>query len=185
MIALGSLWLSVLIAAVLVFAVSSLVWMVLPHHKKDFRGLPDEDRVLAALGEDLAPGQYDFPHLASPDEIKRPDVQERFERWPAGFFIVAPRGVPNMGRNLGIWMVYCLAVSYMVAYVLSRTLPPGTEYLRVFQIGGTVAWLAYGFAVLQDSIWFHRPWSFSLKHLFDAFLYAMVTAGSFAGFWPS
>ena len=123
--------------------------------------------------------------MSSMDELKTPNIRARFEKGPAGFFIVAPRGMPKMGKNLGIWFVYSVLVGVVVAYVAGRTLAPGTEYLRVFQITGTVAWAAYGFSHVSEAIWFARPWSGIFKQLFDALLYGLVTAGAFAWLWPS
>lgn len=183
-VSIGSLWLPILVSAGLVFIVSSLVWMVLPHHKNDYGELPDEGSVLDALGE-LPPGQYDFPHMSSMDEMKSPDMQERFAEGPVGFFTVAPRGIPNMGKNLGLWFLFTLFVSFTVAYVAGRMVPAGTEYLRVFQITGTMAWAAYGFSHVTEAIWFARPWSVTLKQLLDALLYGLMTAGAFGAFWPS
>lgn len=184
MVTVGALWAAILVAAVLVFVMSSIVWMVLPHHKTDWKGLPDEEAVLEALG-DVPPGQYDFPHMASLEEMKMPEVKARFEKGPVGFFTVAPPGTPNMAKNLGIWFLFTLLVSGTIAYVAGRALPPGTEYLRVFQITGTVAWAAYGFASVGDAVWFARPWSSVAKQLFDALLYALVTAGAFGWLWPA
>ncbi len=65
-----------------------------------------------------------------------------------------------------------------------RTLAPGTDYLTIFRVTGAVAWMAYGFAVIQDAIWFGRPWSSVIKTLFDAFVYALLTAGVFGWLWP-
>jgi len=184
MVAIGALLLPILVAAVLVFVVSSLVWMVLPHHKKDYSALPNESAVMEALGE-VPRGIYDFPHMSSWDEMKKPETQARFAKGPVGFFTVAPKGMPNMGKNMGIWFAYTLFVGGFVAYVASRTLPAGTEYLRVFQITGSVAWAAYGFSHVSEAVWFARPWSMIVKQLVDALLYALVTAGAFAWLWPN
>jgi hypothetical protein len=174
--------LPILIAAALVFIMSSLVWMVLPHHKSDFERLPDEDAVLDALGE-VPPGSYDFPHADSMEELKTPEMQARMQKGPVGFFTVAS-GPPSMGKNLGAWFVYCWLVSWTAAYVVTRAAPPGAEYWRVYQVGSTVAWAAYGFGTITDSIWFSRPWKHSMKQLFDALLYGLLTGGALAGFWP-
>ena len=48
-----------------------------------------------------------------------------------------------MGPSLVQWFVFALVVSFFVAYVASHALPAGSEYLRVFQIVGAVAFLAY------------------------------------------
>jgi len=182
MVSMISLIWPILLSAVLVFIASSIVWMALPHHKSDFKGLPDEDAVLGALGG-VTPGTYDFPHVASWEDAKTPEMKARLEKGPIGFFTVA-RGAPNMAKTLGIWFVYCVFVSWIVAYVIARFTPPGTEYLEVFRVTSAVAWAAYGLATVSDSIWFARPWSHSLKQLLDALLYGLVTAGAFGWLWP-
>src|SRR5258708_920215 len=48
----GSLWLPVVVSAVAVFIVSSIVHMVLRYHRADYKRLPDEDSVAAALRKD-------------------------------------------------------------------------------------------------------------------------------------
>ena len=49
MVPLTSLWLPILLSAVVVFAASSIIHMVLPYHRNDFKKLPDEEGFLAAL----------------------------------------------------------------------------------------------------------------------------------------
>ena len=71
-----------------------------------------------------------------------------------------------------------------VAYVTGRTLAPEAEYLQVFRVAGTVAWLTYGWGRIMESVWFGLPWSQQVKQLFDAMLYALVTAGTFGWLWP-
>ena len=182
MVAISSLIWAVLLSAVLVFLVSSVVWMVLPHHKSDYQGLPNEQKVLDALGT-LPPGAYHFPHGTSMEDMKTPEMQARFKTGPVGFLTVTP-GAPQMGKNLATWFVYCSLVSWITAYVATRTLPPGTEYLLVFQVTCTVAWASYGLSAVSDSVWFSRPWSQTFKQLFDALLYGLVTGGAFAWLWP-
>jgi hypothetical protein len=186
MVTIGSLWLPILLAAVLVFIASALIWMVLPHHRSDFGGFPDEASVLDALKKQkLAPGQYDFPHIESQNELKKPEVQQRFAEGPVGFFTVKRPGVPPMGKALTLSFIYYIVIGGAVAYLASRTLEPGAEYLAVFRVTGTVAWYAYGLGIVPDAIWFGRPWSGVWKHLLDAFVYACLTAGAFAWLWPA
>ncbi len=186
MVTITSLWLAILLSAIIVWVASAIVWMVMPYHKTDFQGLPDEDATLAALrGQNLTPGQYDFPHLANRDEMKNPEVVEKFSQGPAGFLTIAPRGVPNMGKPMILSLVYFLLVNICVAYLAGRTLPAGAEYLTVFRIAGTTAWLAYGAALISDAIWFGRPWSSVLKTQVDALIYGLLTAGIFGSLWPA
>ena len=45
MVSISALWLPILLSAVIVFVASSIIHMVLPVHRGDYRKLPEEDRV--------------------------------------------------------------------------------------------------------------------------------------------
>jgi Na+/H+ antiporter NhaA len=49
MVPLLELWLPVLVSAVFAFVASSIVHMVLPFHRSDYRKLPAEDETMRAL----------------------------------------------------------------------------------------------------------------------------------------
>lgn len=183
MVGLGVLWIPILLAAVLVFVASSVVWMVLPYHRNDYAGLPDEDAVREALGSPEL-GQYHVPYAPDREEYGSEEIQRKFEEGPVATITVVPDGPPSMSKQLTQWFVYAVAVSVVAAYVAGRTLPPGTEYMEVFRVTGTVAWASYGLAYFGDAIWFGRPWSFSLKMVFDALIYGLLTAGTFGWLWP-
>ena len=183
MVTIVSLWLAILVSAVLVWIASALVWMVLPHHKKEFRALPDEEAARATLGsQNLSPGIYNIPHADSQEEMKDPEFVKKWEDGPVAFVTILP--APNMGKNLAKTFLFYLLVGVMVAYLTSRTLPAGADYMQVFRIAGTTAWLAYGFAYFQDGVWFGKPWSSVIKALIDALIYALLTAGVFGWLWP-
>ena len=185
MIPIASLWLPILLSAVGVFIASSIIHMALGYHNKDHEGMPDEADVLASMrGAGVKPGSYTFPHAASHKDLALPEMQEKFIKGPVGLVTVIPSGVPTMGKQLGSWFVYSLAAGACVAYLLSRTVPAGASYLAVFRVAGTIAFLAYGFAHLSDSIWKGEPWSNSFKNLLDAFIYGCVTGGVFGWLWP-
>jgi len=71
-----------------------------------------------------------------------------------------------------------------VAYVAGRTIAPGTGYLSVFRIAGSVAFLAYAGARAADSIWFGQPWMTTAKHYIDGLVYGLLTGGVFGWLWP-
>ncbi len=73
MVTIGSLWIPILVSAIIVWFASFIVWVVLPHHKSEYKGLPDEDATFKSLG-DIPPGLYNLPHLTSMEEIKKPEV---------------------------------------------------------------------------------------------------------------
>ena len=182
---LSELWQPIAVSAALVFLVSSVMHMLLPIHKGDFSRLANEDAVLEALrSKGVGPGNYMFPFAASMQELGSPGMLEKFRKGPAGSLIVRPAGPPAMGRALGQWFLFSLAVGLLVAYVAWHALGRGADYLLVFQLTGSVAWLGYGFGHLQDSIWKGVKWSTSFKFLLDGLVYGLVTAGAFGWLWP-
>ncbi len=185
MVTLVSLWLAMLVSAIVVTIASFVVWAVLPHHRSDYRALPDEKAVREAFsGQDLAPGQYDIPHLSAREEIQRPEVRLRFEAEPTGFITIIPRGLPSMGKGVFYSFLYYLSVSVVVAYLLSRTLPADAGYSAVLRVSGTVAWLAYGAGGVPTAIWFGRPWKDVAKQLLDALVYGVLVGAVFGWLWP-
>lgn len=186
MVTIGALWLPILLSAALVLVASAVVWMVLPHHKGDFGGLPNEEAVRRTLAEaDLSPGQYTIPHAATREEHASPDHRRKLEEGPVAFLTVLPRRDPGMKKQLLLSFLFYVGVGIVAAYLAGRTLAPGAEYLEVFRVTGTVAWVAYGAAYVQEGIWFGRPWSFVFKNLLDALLYGLLTAGVFGWLWPA
>lgn len=182
-----SLWLPILLSAVLVFVASSVIHMVLKYHRSDYDRLPNEDGVLGALqGFDLPPGDYMLPHCGGgPESLKDPAVVAKFERGPAGLFTVVPKGLPKMGKNLLQWFAFCVLVSVFAAYLAGRALGPGAQYLEVFRFAGAAAFGGYALALIEDSIWYHRKWSTTAKNVFDGLVYALLTAGVFGWLWPA
>lgn len=175
----------IVLSAVLVFIASALIWMVMPHHKTDFKTLANDDGVRAALNAQKAgPGSYRIPGGPGgwpPDEATKKKLQEG----PVGTITLTKPGMTSMNPMMIQSFLYYLVVSFVIAYLASRTVPRGTEYLYVFRAVGTMAWLAYGFGVVPDSIWFGRPWSNTFKHLADSLVFALLTAGTFAWRWPA
>ena len=185
MVYLTQLVMPILLSAVIVFIVSSILHMVLPFHKSDYRKLPDEDKVMDALrAAGVTAGlAYHFPHCDHKD-MKTPEMIEKFKRGPMGFVTVMPSGAPNMLRFLGLWFDYCLIVAIFTAYVTGRTVAMGTPYLMVFRVAGTVAFMGYGLGHFVDSVWKGQTWGVTLKHMFDGLIYALLTAGTFGWLWP-
>lgn len=186
MVSLAALWLPILLSAVVVFIASSVLHMVLTYHRSDYRAIPGEANILAAMGkEGVAPGHYYLPHCVDPKEMAKPEVKEKFEKGPIAFVTVLPSGVPSMAKPLVSWFLLCLVISLFVAYLTGRVLSPGTEYLEVFRVAGTAAFLGYAGTSASESIWKGQPWSTTLKHLFDGLVYSLLTAGVFGWLWPS
>jgi len=181
---LSALWLPIILSAVIVFVASSIMHMVLPYHRSDYRKLPDEDRTLAALrGSGLKRGLYIFPFCTHKD-MKSPEIQEKYRQGPVGMLTVFPSGPPVMPKFLGLWFGYCLIVGLFVAYLSWHTVAQGANYLAVFRVAGTAAFLSYGLGHISDGIWKGQTWSSTIKEVVDGLVYGLLTAGTFGWLWP-
>jgi hypothetical protein len=181
---LSALWLPILLSAVIVFVVSSVLHMVLPYHKNDYRQLPDEEKILGALRPaGLQPGLYVFPYCTH-KEMNTPAIQEKYKQGPVGILTMFPSGPPVMPKFLGQWFVFCLIIGFFVAYLAWHTVLRGAGYSAVFRVVGTGAFLAYGLGILSNGIWKGQPWSLVIKESFDGLIYALLTAGTFGWLWP-
>jgi hypothetical protein len=185
MVPLTALWLPILLSAVIVFVASSLIHMVLPWHRNDYAKVPNEEGLRAALRPlAVPPGDYMVPRPAGREELRDPKFIEKVNQGPNLVLTVLPSGAWSMGRNLALWFLYVVVVSLFAAYVASRALPPGADYIQVFRFAGTTAFLGYAVALWQMSIWYRRAWSTTVKATVDGLIYALLTAGTFGWLWP-
>ena len=185
MVHIMSLWLPILLSAVLVFVASSIIHMMLGYHRADYKKLPSEDAVLEALRKfNIPPGDYLSPCAGSAKEMREPAFQEKWAKGPVVMMTVMPTGKPSMGGQLFLWFLYCLVVGTFSAYMAGRALPPGSPYLSAFRFAGTAAFLSYGMALIQNSIWYKRSWGTTFRSMFDALVYGCLTGGAFGWLWP-
>ena len=180
-----SLWLPILVSAVLVFAVSSVIHMFLKYHNTDFAKLPNEEAFREAVRPlNLPTGQYVIPHETDNQKRQSQEFKDKCEEGPVAFLNVLPNEVPKMGGPLIQWFLYAVVVGIFAAYITGRAVPPGGDYLEVFRFAGCTAFIGYSLALVQGSIWMSRPWSVTLKSLFDGLIYGLLTAGTFGWLWP-
>ena len=185
MVSLGSLWLPILVSAVLIFIVSAIIHMVLKYHNKDYTRLPNEDAVRAAIrAGNPAPAQYVIPYCPDMKEMEKPENKQKYIDGPVAVMNVLRPGVPQMGKYLIQWFIFTLVVSFFIAYIAANAIPRGAEYLHVFRIVGAVGFLAYGMGQVPAAIWMGRPWKIASKELIDGLVYGLVTAGTFGWLWP-
>ncbi len=186
MVPLASLWIPILLSAVIVFVVSSIIHMVLPYHRTDFGRLPDEDNVMDALRKfRMAPGDYLVPCAGSPREMGTPEFISKMKKGPVVVLTVIKSGPPSMGMSMALWFVYSVVVGVFAAYVAGRALTAGSDYLAVFRFAGCTAFVGYTLALWQGVIWYKRSWKATLKSTFDGLVYALLTAGTFGWLWPA
>ncbi len=185
MISITTLWLPILLSAVIVFIASTIIHMLLPYHRRDFGKLPDEDGVMESLRKhDIPPGDYMIPCGGSPEAMKNPEFLEKLKKGPVAVMTVMKSGDTNMGSSLAQWFLYCVIVSLFAAYIAGRALEPGAHYSAVFRFAGTTAFVGHSLALMHNSIWYKRKWSTTLKSMFDGLIYGMLTGGTFGWLWP-
>jgi hypothetical protein len=183
---LSMFWLPILISAVLCHIASALLWMVLPIHKHDFKNPGDKEKTIMdfvrTLG--LAPGVYWVPFCGHGGDRKNPEVIAKMKAGPYAALTIMP-GAPSMGKCLGLWIVNLLLVSFGIAYVAgSAGMDNHAGYWHVFKVCGIIAFMTHAGNALTLSIWMGMPWGQLPGRIIDALVYASLTAGSFAGFWP-
>jgi hypothetical protein len=178
-------WVPILLATVLSFVAGAILHMALPLHKGEWKKLPDEDGVIAALRKaGVAPGMYMYPHMSTPDIMKDPTFKAKLEQGPCGTMTVRPAGPINMGPYLTKQFVYHLLMSVFVAYLAGRTLGHDVAYLRAFQVVGATATIGYVGALFPEAIWYHQSRQYVVAKTVDGVVWGLLTAGAFAGFWP-
>ncbi|UCE59628.1 MAG: hypothetical protein JSU63_19565 [Phycisphaerales bacterium] len=164
---------------------SSIAWMVLPHHKKDVKPLPDEKALtdhLRALN--LAPGTYMWPCCGSGEDMNSAEFKARYQAGPWGSINILPAR-PSFGRNLLLAFLLYLVVSVFVAYITSHARELGAPFISVFQVAGAVAVIAYCAGSIPDAIFFGRPARFVLTGFLDDLAYGILTGLTVAWLWPA
>lgn len=185
MVTLTALWLPILLSAVAVFIVSSLIHMVLRYHNSDFKQVPSEDTIMASLRPyNIPPGDYFVPFCTDMKEMNSPEYLDKINKGPNIIMTVRPNEMGSMGKSLGLWFLYSVLVSGVVAWVAGRAYGPGAAYMDVFCIAAVTGFAGYGLALFQNSIWWSKSWTTTMKSVFDALVFGLATAGVFGWLWP-
>lgn len=185
MVPVMSLWLPIILSAVIVFVASSIIHMLLSYHHGDYRKFPDEDGVMDALRKfGIPPGDYLFPKADSAKAMKDPAFREKWNKGPVGIITVMKSGPPSMGKYFASWFLYCVVVGIFAAYIAGRALQPGAPYLSVFRFAGCTAFIGYSLALWQQTIWYHRSWAATLRFNIDGLIFGLLTGGVFGWLWP-
>lgn len=188
MVALTELWLPILLSGVAVWFAAALAWMALPHHKGDFKQLPNEDSVMGAIRNlSIAPGMYFFPHMRDCNKAKMdPVAKAKFEQGPHGMLqIWPPDAFGKMGRNMILSFIFYIIVGVFIAYLASMAMGRNTEPMQVFRFVGTAGVMAYTLAGIPNQIWFGTPTRNIIACLIDGIAFGLITGGIFAWLWPS
>ncbi len=184
--ALLALWLPILLSAVVVFVISSLIHMVFKWHANDYGTFSNEDAVRDAIrAGNPTPGRYVFPFCQDMKDMAGDEMKRKYEEGPVGHMTIGPNGPHNMGKYLGQWFLWSLAIAAIVGYLVARVygLDPARA-VGAAKLVGAISFIAHGFGTVTESIWMLRPWSSTAKHLLDAALYGLGSAAVFYWLWP-
>ena len=159
--------------------------MATPWHKGDFKKIPNEDAALNALRPfNVPPGDYMAPRPASMRDMGSAEFKAKREKGPVVMMTVFPNGPVSMTGNLIGWFLFSVVVSFFTAYVAGVALPKGTDYLKVFQIAGTVSFMGYSLGQVPQSIWYRKDWGTTIRSMIDGLIFGLMTAGTFGWLWP-
>ena len=106
--------------------------------------------VQACSAFSLPPGEYVMPRAGSMKEMGTPEFIEKMTKGPSAFMTVLEPGPPKMGGQLTLWFVYSIVVGIFAAYIASRALSAGADYLAVFRFVGATAFIAYTAGLWQN-----------------------------------
>jgi len=184
MTTIAALWLPILVSAVIVFIASSIIHMAPLWHRSELPAPPDADRLQEAVRAfRLQPGEYMLPRPKNRKDCNTPEFIEKLTRGPNFIMTVIQNGPMSMSRPLVQWFIFVVVVSVLTAYLAAATLPPDAPYLAVFRVAGTTSFIAFAAGVWPQSIWYHRPWSTTLKFTLDGLIYGLLTGGAFGWLW--
>lgn len=185
MTGMHALWIPIVLSAVIVFVASSVIHMFTPWHKGDYAKVPSQDAVMDALRPfAIPPGDYMLPRPDGMAEMRSAEFKAKLDKGPKAVMTVLPNGMPGMGKSMGAWFVYLLVIEVFAAYVAGRALPVGADYLRVFRFVGVASFLGYSGALWQQTIWYQRSMTTTIKSTIDGLLFAFLAAGTFGWLWP-
>jgi hypothetical protein len=180
---LSQLWLPIIVSAVAVWVASAVAWMALPHHKKDWRPMPDEAAFFRAFDSlKFPPGNYGFPDCKDKAKRNDPEVKRRWEAGEMGLLSIW--GKMSMGRNMVVTFIVYLAISFFVAYIGAAAVKPGATFSQAFQVLGAAGVLAYAFSHIPGSVWFNHYPRAILMCVLDGIVYGLITGAVFAAMWP-
>lgn len=177
---LSALWMPILVSAVFVWIASFLCHMVLPLHKGEWQGLPNEEAVSGNL-QSVKPGLYMFP-FGTMAQMKDPDFMAKVQKGPNGLVIVWDSPV-NMGKNLILTLAFYILVGIFVAYIGWHGMSADATFMHKLRMTGAIAFAAHGLGWMSHFIWYRygRFW----PNFIDSVIYALVTGATFAWLWPA
>lgn len=174
------LWLPIVLSGLATHIMSTLAWMVLPHHKPEWKGLPAENEVIDLLRQrGVGPGQYVFPHTRDPKVMASEEFQRKQGKCRGTLILWSTP--PNMGQAIGLTLAFFFLAAFSIGYLATLGVAAGAPFMKVFQFVATAGILAHCYGEFPGVFWFRRKVAMDLV---DKLAYALVTGLIFAALWP-
>ncbi len=185
-VSLVDLWLPIVLSAVAVWIAAALSWMVMPHHKGDYKKLENEDGVMAAMKQlKIPPGVYFFPHMAGCTKEMDEAGKAKFKEGPHGLLQIWPPDMfGKMGRSMVLSFVFYVIVGVLISLQAVATLHRGEDWHQVFHMTALAGIMSYCLASIPHAIWFGTPLRTVFACLVDGIVFGLITAGIFVWLWP-
>ncbi|MBX3390079.1 MAG: hypothetical protein KF691_11585 [Phycisphaeraceae bacterium] len=180
---LTACWLAIIATPVALWFYGALAWMALPHHKRDLKKLPDDNKVIEFVrGLGLQPGVYSYPNMHCEGE-DRERIKKLWETGPMGILSVWSK--VSMGRNMLLTFIVELIAAFLIAYVgVAAGFGRGEPFAKVFQVLGTVGILTFTVGSLPGAIWFQANKSAVVSGIIDGVIMGLITGAIMAWLWP-
>lgn len=175
------LWLPIVLSGLATHVLSTLAWMVLPHHKTEWNRLPAENEFQDwAQRNGISSGQYIFPFAGSGSEANAEEFKQK--QLKNNGMIVFWSTPINMGKAIALTLAFFMTVAFVIGYLASIAVPAGAPFVRVIQFVTTVALLTHCAGKFPHVFWFRRSIAMDLV---DGVLFSAATGLIFAALWPS
>jgi len=176
------LWLPILLAGLATHIASTIAWTLLPHHKPEWNKLPAEEGLLDFLDQNsVAASQYLFPFCDDPKLMSEPEFKQKMETRCRGMLILWPKP-PNMGKAIGLTLAFFLVAAFAIGYLASIAFAPGASMMEIFRLVFMAGLLCHVAGPFPGVFWFRK---YVAMEMLDGLVYALITAGIFAGLWPA
>jgi hypothetical protein len=177
------LWLPILLTGIATHVASFIAWMVLPHHKPEWKKLPVEDDLLDFLDEHHVPAeQFLFPFCDDPKQMGSPEFVEKMNTRCRGYLVLWPQP-PSMGKSIGLTLGYFFVAAFLIGYIASIAFMPGeVNKMQVFALTFTAGILCHALSPFPAAFWFPQKVAMQVA---DGVVFALITAALFTWLWPA
>ena len=171
-VSLAELWLPILVTGLVTHVLSFLAWVVLPHHKPEWKHLKfaPVDDAITPLG--AKSGEQYVLTAGEEGDLDPAKCRGTLILWGHA---------PSMGKNIGMTLAFFFAVTTVIAYLTTIALPKEAAPIDVFRFTATAALLCHCLGGMPHVIWFRRK---ILLDVVDGLAYSLATGAAFALLWP-